>query len=154
MNSLVSIDPAKRSVGWASFEDGELVNCGLVRADRLLRLCSELERLLGNERPDLAIVEIPQVYVQRKQRGDPNDLVHVAIVAGVVIHLLRHSEEVKLVRPRTWKGTRPKAVCNDLTLSRLNDTERSILDGVDVPASLRHNVIDAVGLGLWELKRR
>lgn len=145
---MLAIDPGVHTIGWARFSAYRLTACGLERGDSMLAL------LRGFRVDDVTtlVVEIPQVY--SRGRGDPNDLVDIALVAGAVIGRLCWADDVVLVRPAQWKGQRPKGVDNALTLSCLDDDERAIVDGVDCPRSLRHNVIDAVGIGLWQLRRR
>jgi hypothetical protein len=38
-------------------------------------------------------------------------------------------------------------------LSKLTDHELSLLKGLGLPPSKEHNVIDAVGIGLWKVGR-
>lgn len=154
--TLLSIDPGKKAIGWAMFTEnplqkgGDLWACGLVRGDDLKDLIKAIASCLVGARR--AIIEIPQVYQQRHWGGDPNDLIDVALVAGAVAGRLLCP--VEFVKPHAWKGTRKKRICHALTRKTLTDDEWSIVESVDAPSSLRHNVIDAVGIGLWRLKRR
>lgn len=145
---IVSIDPGVHAVGWAQFAP-RLVACGLVRGD-LVELRIALAAPLSGAA--VVVVEVPQVYPRAKV--DPNDLVDVAVVAGMVLGLAPQSSDVVVVHPSTWKGQRPKDIDARLTRSLLDVDERRLVDDVDVPRSLRHNVVDAVGIGLWRLSRR
>ncbi len=147
--TMLSIDPGKHMFGWAAFEDDRLNRCGLVKGEGFQDM---MGAFVYHRTPTEIVVEIPQVYQQRMWKGDPNDLIDVAIVAGAVAAQFRC--ETTFIRPRKWKGTRPKKVCNKLTLGTLDDGELKVYRSVDVLASLRHNVIDAIGIGLWRLGRR
>lgn len=141
-NSLVSVDPGKTECGWAYFESGVLHSCGLGRfvpADH-------------RRSPAHVVIELPQIYRQSKMKGDPNDLIDLAFAAGIFVSQLQTGAAYETVRPREWKGTRPKHVCNKITLAALTNTEKALLP--DLSASRLHNVVDAIGIGLWKLKRR
>lgn len=148
---LISVDPGKHAFGWALFEDGDFIAGGLCGNDTQA-IDGDLKALGATE----AIIELPQVYQQRMWKGDPNDLIEVAIVAGKAAHALAMAgaTDIEFVKPRVWKGTRSKKICNKLTLDTLTSCERAAFDTIEVLASLRHNVIDAIGIGLWRLKRR
>lgn len=141
---LLAIDPGVHVFGWAFFHK-ELTACGLTTIAEPSWPWSMwlLERL---------VVEVPQVYSQRHWKGDPNDLVDVALAAGIVIGRT-HAGAVLTTRPHEWKGNVPKAVHQLRVLALLDTSERDILDGCGVVRSKLHNVVDAVGLGLWALGR-
>ena len=63
---------------------------------------------------------------------------------------------MRFVSPAAWKGQVPKKIHHPRILRSLSEVEREIvLDVLDLlPASTRHNVLDAVGIGLWALKRK
>ena len=94
------------------------------------------------------------LVAQRAQVGDPNDLVDVALVAGACAGLL--PAKVAFVKPRRWKGTAPKRVTNRRTREVLTSEEVHVytVAMTAVPAGLRHNVLDAIGIGLWALGRK
>jgi hypothetical protein len=54
---------------------------------------------------------------------------------------------VELVQPRTWKHQVPKHIHHARASKVLTDAERELM------ASKRHDVWDAVALGLWKLGR-
>jgi len=154
---LVAIDPGAKSVALALFKGDTLWHCGLVRAsglEDLLKAIRELDglELLGGQ-ADEVVVEVPQIYPASKSKGDPNDLIRVALAAGGAA--VAAGGVVKLVRPREWKGTVPKEIHNRRTIVKLRDFELQIYVTCtkSIPEALRHNVLDAVGLGLWRLKR-
>ena len=152
---LIAIDPGKVCLGWASFKDARLVAAGIIENNtRLVATYEPLEDVMHGEDPSCVIIEVPQVYPQRAQKGDPNDLIDVAVIAGVVAGLALSFVEPQLVKPHAWKGNRPKTVDNEYTLSLLKPDELKIVNGCGASKSKLHNVIDAVGIGLWKLGRR
>ena len=153
----VAIDPGKKAVGWALFSDKNLIQCGLViNEGGPAQLNAAMEDAFQDFHAAVVVVEVPQMYQQRFLKGDPNDLIDVALAAGMAVGNLAPcgDEDIELVRPRKWKGTRPKKVCNQLTLKTLTPAELAIYENTECLASLRHNVIDAIGIGLWKAGRR
>ena len=136
---LLAIDPGD-ATGWAHFRGYHLVACGLVPSDgyAFLPACSAV------------IVEEPQVYTYGK--ADPNKLLILSEKVGRILQIYPHANKVK---PRVWKGQMPKDICHIRFLVKLDPKERQVmnesLDGV--AKGLRHNVKDAVCLGLWRLRR-
>jgi hypothetical protein len=141
---LISVDPGVKHSGFAFWHRGDLVGAFLVPADTPM----------PNHFPDVPceiVIELPQVYRERrKQKGDQNDLVNLAFAAGRIAGAL--GLPVTCYRPHDWKGSVPKDVMVERVRSCLSPEE---LSKMDLPApSLRHNVFDAVGIGLHHLKRR
>jgi len=144
--NLIAIDPGKHAVGWAAFGDDGLSACGMLEIGAL--------GYLAGRRPDVAVIEVPQIYDRRRWKGDPNDLIDVAIAAGMARQALCDAAEVVLVKPAAWKGQRAKAIDTEYTSGLLSLPERAVIDRCGVAKSKRHNVIDAIGIGLWRLGRR
>jgi len=156
MNRLIAIDPGKAGLGWASFVGDRLSSVGLLVCKSLTETTEVLTRMMGRAcpPPSTVVIEVPQVYQQRLQKGDPNDLIDVAVIAGIAAGVAAQFVEPQPVRPHAWKGNRPKAIDNAYTLSLLSEEEKLVLDGCGAPKSKLHNVIDAIGIGLWKLGRR
>ena len=89
---------------------------------------------------------IGEQMVARRQQGNYNDLLEVNGVLAAVGGLFN---EAKSYIPETWKGTIDGDVMVRRIPKKLDPYEAVILDAVECPASLKHNVIDAVGLGLF-----
>lgn len=161
MNRLLAIDPALNGTGWALFEAG-LVECGCCtsKGKDLWKRCKYVADALVQVPRSAGVLEVivekPQAYVQRRSRGDPNDLIDMGILIGVALRAL-HPGKVRLVTPRTWKGTVPKTQdVNEYVIHRRTQKElsprayRLYMDRLmETKKALRHNVADAVGLGLW-----
>lgn len=150
---LIAIDPG-RVLGIAVFRNTILLDIGVMTAPRIRDLHYGLFQFFKRHEPAAAIIEVPQVYRQRKQKGDPNDLIDVAVVAGVAGAVAAPWCEPLFIKPHIWKGSRPKDVDNEYTLKCLNDIERAIVDRAGLGKTKGHNAIDAIGIGLWALERR
>lgn len=160
---LVSIDPGAANVAWAVFEDRVLKASGFTGvketsdAARPFLVTDLFFQDLRKAFPDCFaftqthfIVEKPQVYTGAgKSKGDPNDLISVALVVGAVLEVAMgtYHSHVQTVLPAMWKGSVPKRI----TLSRLQK-ELSTEEHAVVKWS-NHNVVDAIGIGCWKLGR-
>ena len=102
------------------------------------------------------IAEWPQVYQRGggRTRGDANDVIPLAGV-GCALAACFPTINAKEVSPHEWKGQVPKEAIAARVESRLSEAERAAYDAglAAVAPSLRHNVSDAVGIGLWGLGR-
>lgn len=160
---LISIDPGLRGTGMAIFEHSRLYTawysknpnkkdrgpqawCAL--ADRIERewIARVPKRVC---RIDAFVAETPQVYRGRKTRN-PADLLEVAGVVGAVAYGVHATKRTRFL-PREWKGQVPKETHNRRILAKLHKDEVENIE--TCPESLRHNVVDAVGIGLFYLGR-
>lgn len=133
---FLCVDPGI-DTGWALFDGDTLRICGL-GLPHPLPFLQFLEVLY---------IERPQVYPRSKT--NPNDLITLAIQVGRIIE--RVGLPTQTVLPREWKGQVPKGVmCRRITQA-LTPQERALLPGL--PPSKLHNVLDAVGIGLWKKGR-
>lgn len=164
---LVSVDPGLHVCGVALWSDGELSEAWLAVAPTdppplgylpWEWMAKAVARDLADRTPrlgaDLAI-EVPQVYHQSKLKGDPNDLIDIALVAGAVATRVAayHGGVTTTYRPQAWKGSTPKKVMVERIKAKLSAEEHLRV----VPpraAALAHNVWDAVGIGLHHLQRQ
>lgn len=158
----MTIDPGVRDVGVAAWEDdGLLYGAWLVRSKRegWNALPHKIVECVEGTFLDIdeIVVEVPQVYVQRKLKGDPNDLIMVAVSAGAMAMALQNQYEearIHLLRPSDWKGQTPKDISIERIKAQLTLYEQS---RVSLPSAktLQHNVWDAVGIGLhWHRRKR
>lgn len=151
---ILSVDPGLRGCGVALWGDGALVGAGYVRgptAGRGPAAWVEMARCVaewvGRDGARL-VVEYPQVYVRARSKGDPNDLIQLAGVVGAIS--ARFPAWPVGYLPAQWKGQLSKEIC---WARAERDLEVHELNRVKWPAkSLRHNVEDALALGLYHLK--
>lgn len=95
------------------------------------------------------VSEYPQVYPGR-HGPDPADLIQLAGVVGAVAARIPAREYVGYL-PRQWKGNVAKTVFTARIETRLTPEDWQKYE--PCPESLKHNVTDAVGLGLHHLGR-
>jgi hypothetical protein len=163
--STLALDPGLRGCGVAVFSDaGVLVECEYVRSgskdadlEGALWMARAVEQAFPPPYKHLA-VEWPQVYAGSKQKGDANDLIALAAVVAAVC--TRYSTSiVTRYKPRDWKGQVPKEVIQARILGslgvagRLSPDEMLVYANCDCSKSLRHNILDAIGIGLHFLDR-
>lgn len=157
MSSLVSIDPGLNSCGvavWSNELPGNPLlwaalarNHGSTRRTMIESVYDELA--VQGYTPDRLVIEVPQVYVRTRSKGDPNDLIQLALVVGGFECTFRGA--VFLTKPAEWKHQVPKPIMQERILKRLSDDEKSHV--TKAPKSLMHNVWDSVGIGLARLGR-
>ena len=143
---MMSVDPGTKATGWAVWEDRAMVLCGLARGRNWLQTVRAMPRI---EVTDLWL-EDQQIY--RNSGVDAHSLLAVSRVVGAVAFHVP-AKKVELVRPATWKGQVPKEICNRRTYSRLTPSEKILVELANCSESLKHNLLDAVGIGLWAIKR-
>lgn len=142
--------------GCALFQ-GDLVAAGLVASsserleDRIAEIFVEIGRRFTGD-IDEVVIEKMKVYEFSKQKGSQGDIIDLAHLGG---RLLGLGKRAVLVEPARWKGQVPKDVVQGLVEARLTENENAALLHYLEPVarSRRHNVYDAVGIGLWHLKR-
>lgn len=141
---ILTIDPGAVT-GWALWSADALAACGLSTPPAAGRYDH------ANGIADVYI-ERPVIYPRSKAR--PNDIITLAVNAGEWGGRY-HYATVHYVEPRTWKGTIDKAVHHPRIRAALTDREAAVLAAAEagVAKSKRHNLLDAVGIGLWALGR-
>lgn len=121
----------------------------------------DIDRLLL---PNRVLCEKPQIYRGSKQKGDPNDLIDVAISAAQFLGKICTPSQTHWVLPAAWKGQLSKPICHHRIWMALTEAERRLLptDTVKrIDVGLRggpyeweyHNHLDAIGIGLVAVGR-
>jgi len=161
--NLLSIDPGVTCCGWAYWRGKTLDACGLSRTKETTieeRIRAHDLYRHWSEPIDSIVIEKPEVYQQRFWKGDPRDLVELAMVVGGIVALFPYSVVVRTVFPKEWKGQLLKEVSARRTLSKLSEVEKQVVEKPEVfgepstaPPSLLHNMYDGIGLGLFALGR-
>ena len=136
---ILAIDPGLRCTGIAIYNDTQwTVESVRVEEHDLavrVRTIAACIRILCPS-CDLLVIERPQVYQGRLQKGDPNDLIDLSVLVGALLSI-PHVKAL-LPRPREWKGQTPK----DIHHKRI----RELLPNLG-PVS--KDAMDAVGLAIW-----
>jgi hypothetical protein len=159
MKTLLSIDPGNNA-GGAVFVDNCLKACGLVsrgwgEAGHLLPLLELQQRFPGAVvcRFDELVIELPRITRGpggQTEGKDPNDLIKLAFGAGRYVERFPHTS-LRTVYPSEWKAGVPKRTHNARVILALSEAERALIP--KLAASLVHNVVDAIGIGLEHLGR-
>lgn len=177
---LLAVDPGVRACGWAlihllddgtcrhpgrqsgrpAYEKIRLEGCGLVQSKALGRddmahfAAMSAELSLVNY--DRLVVERPQLYRESKQKGRQEDLARLLILCGMICGVV-HDGHGELVLPHDWKGGIPKPdPISDIDSYIVHRRNKEALGDYlprDVSLGKAHNVVDAVGLGLWRVRQ-
>ncbi|NBT35950.1 MAG: hypothetical protein EBT03_10525 [Betaproteobacteria bacterium] len=155
---LLAIDPGKKHLGVALFENGRLValdELKLPRKDEWTttspwRLASAVDAFCAwhgkqTKRVTDCVIEFPQIYDSSREKGDPNKSIrYIHTNIGALLVLFQNAD---LIEPQRWKGTIDGDKMISRALGKLDATERTLTE------EKTHNAHDAVGLGLWRVKR-
>lgn len=155
--SLLCVDPGKNTCGVALFVNETFQVGALLSAESTFDLACVIEEWWYTQRVrfclskcDVLIVEGQQVY-GGLGHANPNDLLPLAYLAGAVFARIQATNK-QMPLPRQWKGSLKKEIFTRRILSGLRKEELITLDEVACPKAKLHNVVDAIGLGLWFLR--
>lgn len=144
------VDPGfakSNATGWAMFKDKRLYSAGIAtaKAKGFAARCDEIARQLPTTASswDLLGVELPMIYAFANQKGDPDDIVKLAFLAGALTRVPH--KELWLPRPQEWKGSVPKSLMGPRILKRLEPDECTYFDLVKDRGGA---ALDAVGMGI------
>lgn len=145
MSITYAIDPGKHRSGVAVFDHDRLVAVCLV--DTL----GDPPELPGP--PDLVVVE-EMVYRRGVGGSIPGDLFSVAFGGGYLAGRL--GRIVSLVAPHTWKGGTPKDISHQRIRAALFRRETAVMRAAlqETPRAGHGEIMDAIGIGLWAVRRR
>lgn len=144
---LLAIDPGC-DTGWALFDSARrLTACGLGDPRPVVAI-------YGN--PDRVLIESP--FLRPRGEKNPNAILKLARNAG---EWGGRFGDVEYLTPNDWKGCLRKETSHARLWTKLDDKEKSVVDrafkthpGRDgMAASKRHNVLDAIGIGLFGVHR-
>lgn len=163
---LLAIDPGLRCTGWAGFEHGRLIACGVSIRARTLTVAHAAEQhaLAIPTGFDLAVVEKMIHYAEtrpgkvspQKSNAVANDLIDLSNVGAWIA--AKCAKRFALVPAREWKGSRPENVTRKRTKYILTWPEINVMEeGVNATCRGKdenaHNCYDAIGIGLFYLGR-
>lgn len=142
--NLITIDPGKHKCGVCTWRDGTLLSAHLL--DSLGELPGFRVNDLYTVGAHLVICELMQVYPGGRHAAD---LVDVSIAGAILCAEYARVGKVQWTHPRAWKGTIPKDVHHKRLYAGMTQNERTMIESVDCPRSVLHNVVDAYGIGKW-----
>jgi hypothetical protein len=150
----IAIDPGKHGLGVAIYVNGKL-NSAYYEAslDRGLGLLNVVAAFAQSTKLcDVALIERPQVYDTKHQKGDQADIADLSLIVGAIgWELQAYAEQVKFVLPAEWKGQVPKDVHWNRVKAKLTQEELETIQWKS--KTLDHNIQDAVALGHWAVKK-
>lgn len=162
MTTLLAVDPGLLHPACAVFKGGVLVKASRVKVPKgigpktpVVQRCRVIAFAIAeySGHPDEIVIEFPQIYQAGKSKGDPNNLVPLAVIGGVLAGFYP-TVPIASPKPREWIGNLPKNERGDAwdsprgerIWSRLTPAERACI-------VVSHDALDAVGIGLWRLGR-
>ncbi len=141
----LSIDPGL-STGWAWWKsaDGPLVACGSGKKVIWPAVSLTIEHL---------VIEMPKIYTARLMKGDPNNILTLAVMVGRYIERFG-GQGFTTVFPNEWKGTQDKPIHHPKIFQALGPVEQDIvrLAGAGKGAGPLGDMLDAIGLGQYAIR--
>jgi hypothetical protein len=158
MSVLIAIDTGVAVCGVAFFHGRTLWDAQVMNTSNLMGMTG-----MGR-----VVVERPRVYGGRAKQGDTQDLLDVSYVAGMLVGTAseRGATSARAVLPQEWKGSVPKQIMCRRAFARLDIDEKRVVFRALPPGEVDKleqkigelskrttDLLDAVGIGLWELGR-
>jgi hypothetical protein len=98
------------------------------------------------------------IYPGGRQRARPADVIKLATRAGEAAgqYARPYGVEPEYVEPHAWKGSVDKNTHHARIWAKLKPDEQAIVSAAarGIAPSKRHNILDAVGIGLFAVGRR
>lgn len=155
----VSIDPGLKECGVAVWEDGVLVAAYLVQTPlddttedidlRILAMGDALESALPSG-VDRLVIE--RMEPRKDKQAAWSNLLDLAYISG---RASGQASEVRFLRPSVWTGKRNKMQNHPRIRARLSAAElEALAEGLRAcPKGNHKELLDAVGIGLYDLER-
>jgi hypothetical protein len=155
--TVLALDPGKLTCGVALFINESFRAGAFLKADNTFLLGEAVEEWWQQQRTrftlpalcDTLVCEGQQIYPGMRT-ANPNDLLPLSYLCGAVQARVK-AYQCLMPLPKTWKGSLRKESFTRRILSSLRKDELQILKELKCPESKLHNVVDAVGLGLWHI---
>ncbi len=167
ISKLLTVDPASYQTGVAYFEDGQLLFVRVLRgssarkeiidytdeavkrAGSIAQQMHEVSAQLGLKAGEFELaVEYPRIYPGTRDE-DPNSMIDISLVIGRLLENIPEPLKAHFPFPGQWKSQVKKKHMVKHIISFLSKNEIEAM-GKDVK---NHNAVDAVGIGLWKLRR-
>ncbi len=145
MTTMFTLDPGKCYVGCAKFDNGVLVYAQTVKSKQPWPqgAVEVADKLRAHGPVDEFVFEFPVVY---KDTRAPNDLLPMCFADGLIAQAIT-PKKIQAVYPADWKGNIDPEIVINRVKAALTPAEYATLKSKD------HNTYDAIGIGLWKLKR-
>ena len=152
-------DPGINESAWAVVDEYGHVRCGLIRntyqgsADPWSKLATMMH-LVEDELPkirNVSVVVCEGQYTAR--RGDPAHMVRLGWISALVYGMMRKAAPRMIAIPATWTRNKPKEMRHSELKKKVKPEDQWEWTGPVAPASLLHNVRDAVGLAVWGMEQ-
>lgn len=162
--NLVTVDPGKWQAGVAVFDNAVLVEAALVKGRSRNPAQASFEIGVGvnamRQFADEVACEMPRIRSRFGQVGDQNDLLFLTLVNGAVWASVATDKRTP-VPASDWKGSVPKKIMRGRLTGDWGKDPPLVAPAPKLtPEELlllgpnpNHNVLDAVGIGLWVLHR-
>jgi hypothetical protein len=138
---LYTCDPSTKATGLALFHDRRLVSVQLFEAKGVHGMLEQIARLTVPREAEL-LIEAPGFY--RFDRAKPENVAKIHQIVGAV---RAHFTTSRTVTPVQWNRGVPKNIAHPRIKALLSRVELAMVESIR--EAVRHNVYDAVGLGLW-----
>lgn len=155
----VSIDPGVNDLSYAiwNLKTKQLLGAAMIQApqrDLAHALWANVDNHIGGLQVRELHIEKPQVYQTKHQKGDQKDIINLAMTVGMVAGKFYEENGVVATYwlPSEWKGQAPKTVTKLRVEETLSVVEKNRITWPSI--ALRHNVSDAIHLGLVKVVGR
>ena len=113
-------------------------------------MVSAVTDALGQVSIDVDVLVVEQQIIAYGRTKNPADMLEVNGVAGALVGAITAGEYHGYL-PSSWKGSTKKEVFTARIEAQITVVERAVIE--PCPASLKHNLLDAIGLGKYHLSR-
>lgn len=169
--TLLSADPGKWAAGVAAYgDDNQLLAAKLLKSRSRNPAQASFEiglgaaqfavEVFGHRGVDRVCCEMPNIRARIRQKGDPNDLLFLTLVNGAIWTAVPTNSR-EPVPVNDWKSNIPKEIIRGRLTGDWGDDpplapqppKLSLPEIRLLGEDPNHNVVDAVGIGLWALHR-
>lgn len=139
---MISIDPGTRYLGYAFFGAGKnLIGAATLKAKSVESMIDQIQNAAWVSSEEL-VIELPGFYGFDQAKKE-----NIAKLHQIVGACRARFTNSRTVAPVSWNRGKPKAITHLRIRGLLSPSENAIMAGQ------REDAWDAVGIGLWALRR-